>query len=178
MRSGTAARWWRILPVPCYRELVHPIWNLFKNPIGSDSILPSTVNILEQKAPNEPLLTSLLDLEPAVDSTTSIFISQLTQFASRQTPLNLAIWLQYYAFDVIGFLTFAKKPGFLHAGHGIDGNPISYRESLAQLSYLGAVLKEALRLHPRGGVDAGRDDLWEVHSSFRRERLLGSMLGW
>ncbi|KAJ6004050.1 hypothetical protein N7522_005695 [Penicillium canescens] len=66
-------------------------------------------------------LTSLLEMEPAVDSCTAMFTSQLAKFADSKTPIDLGIWLQYYAFDVVGEMTFAKKLGFLQEGRDIDG---------------------------------------------------------
>jgi hypothetical protein len=50
-----------------------------------------------------------------------MFTSQLAKFADSKTPIDLGIWLQYYAFDVVGEMTFAKKLGFLQEGRDIDG---------------------------------------------------------
>lgn len=47
-------------------------------------------------------MTSLLELESAVDSCTEIFRSRLQEFADKQRPIDLGTWLQYYAFDVVG----------------------------------------------------------------------------
>lgn len=66
-------------------------------------------------------MTSLLDLEHAVDNCTRIFTSQLGKFAERKAPVDLGIWLQYYAFDVVGEITFAKRLGFLEEGRDVDG---------------------------------------------------------
>lgn len=66
-------------------------------------------------------MTSLLDLEPAVDSCTEIFTAQLRTFADSETPIDLGTWLQYYAFDVVGEFTFARRLGFLEEGRDIDG---------------------------------------------------------
>ncbi|KAL1987773.1 hypothetical protein VTN96DRAFT_2613 [Rasamsonia emersonii] len=76
-----------------------------------------------QKKPvaNAYSMTSLLELEPAVDSCTDIFLSQLRRFAADKKPVDLGIWLQYYAFDVVGEFSFAKKLGFLEQGTDVDG---------------------------------------------------------
>ncbi|KAL2000136.1 hypothetical protein VTN02DRAFT_3523 [Thermoascus thermophilus] len=77
----------------------------------------------DQKRPvaNAYSMTSLLDLEPAVDSCTDILISQLGRLADSATPVDLGAWLQYYAFDVVGEFTFSKKLGFLQEGRDVDG---------------------------------------------------------
>ncbi|KAL4975564.1 cytochrome P450 [Aspergillus desertorum] len=76
----------------------------------------------DQKRPvaNAYSMTSLLELEPAVDSCTSLFLSRLRDFADKKQPVDLGTWLQYYAFDVVGEFTFAKKLGFLEEGRDVD----------------------------------------------------------
>ena len=66
-------------------------------------------------------LQSLLAKEDAVDSCTSLFMHRLGEFADREEPVDLGTWLQYYAFDVVGELTFAMKLGFLDQGKDVDG---------------------------------------------------------
>ena len=67
-------------------------------------------------------LTTLVDFEPLIDSTTAVFLSQLdTLYALPAKPLDLGLWLQLYAFDVIGELTFSKRLGFLERGADVDG---------------------------------------------------------
>ena len=58
-------------------------------------------------------MTSLLELEPAVHSYTQMFRSRPQDFADKKGPIDLEAWLQYYAFDMVGELTFARKLGFL-----------------------------------------------------------------
>ncbi|OOQ85668.1 cytochrome P450 oxidoreductase [Penicillium brasilianum] len=66
-------------------------------------------------------LSSLLEMEPGVDSCTQIFLDKLGSFADRKEPVDLGAWLQYYSFDVIGEFVFAKKLGFLEEGQDVDG---------------------------------------------------------
>jgi hypothetical protein len=66
-------------------------------------------------------MTSLLTKEDAVDSCGNLFIENLARFADQQTPVDMGLWLQYYAFDIIGELSFAKKFGFLDLGKDVDG---------------------------------------------------------
>ncbi|OIW22882.1 putative cytochrome P450 pisatin demethylase [Coniochaeta ligniaria NRRL 30616] len=66
-------------------------------------------------------LTSLLESEAAVDSCTQLLTSRLDEWAATGKPVDLGEWLQYYAFDVVGEVTFAKKLGFLNMGGDVDG---------------------------------------------------------
>lgn len=66
-------------------------------------------------------LTNLLESEPAVDSCTELLMSRLDEWATTGNPVDLGMWLQYYAFDVVGEVTFAKKLGFLDMGGDVDG---------------------------------------------------------
>ncbi|KAI1066927.1 hypothetical protein LB507_011384 [Fusarium sp. FIESC RH6] len=66
-------------------------------------------------------LTSLLESEAAIDSCTELFMSRLDEWAVGGKPIDLGIWLQYYAFDVVGEVNFAMKLGFLDSGSDVDG---------------------------------------------------------
>ncbi|KAK5316270.1 hypothetical protein LTR70_006325 [Exophiala xenobiotica] len=68
-------------------------------------------------------MTTLVQFEPFVDSTTSQFLKQLnTKYARGSgTICDFSKWLQYYAFDVIGELTFSKRLGFVDNGRDVDG---------------------------------------------------------
>ncbi|KAF7167617.1 hypothetical protein CNMCM6106_003096 [Aspergillus hiratsukae] len=95
----------------------------------------------EQKRPvaNAYSMTSLLELESAVDSCTEIFINQLGRFAKNGTPVDLGMWLQYYAFDVVGEFTFAKKLGFLQEGKDVDGMMEAIQGMLVYASVCGQI---------------------------------------
>jgi hypothetical protein len=60
-----------------------------------------------------------------MDSTTTIFLNQLSaRYANKVNPVevcDLGAWLQYYAFDVIGELTFSRRLGFVDRGVDVDG---------------------------------------------------------
>lgn len=43
------------------------------------------------------------------------------EFVQPGRVCNLETWLQYFAFDVIGELTFSKRLGFLKRGEDVDG---------------------------------------------------------
>ncbi|KAE8408715.1 cytochrome P450 [Aspergillus pseudonomiae] len=65
-------------------------------------------------------MTNILEMEPAVDSCTKLFLSQIRKMVKEKAPVDLGMWLQYYAFDVVGELSFAQKLGFLEKGQDVD----------------------------------------------------------
>ena len=65
-------------------------------------------------------LPNLLQSEEAIDSCINLFMDRLGEFASQRKPVNLGAWLQYFAFDVVGEVTFASKLGFLSEGKDVD----------------------------------------------------------
>jgi hypothetical protein len=58
-------------------------------------------------------LSNLQTLEPQVDSYTDIFISTMHEYAALDKIVDLGEWFPWYAFDVIGAITFNKKFGFM-----------------------------------------------------------------
>ena len=66
-------------------------------------------------------LGQLLKMEPAVDSCVCLLMSRLSDLVSKDHSINLGEWLEFYAFDVIGEVTFSKKMGFLEQGKDVDG---------------------------------------------------------
>ena len=65
-------------------------------------------------------LPNLLQSEAAIDSCVSLFMDRLSEFASKKEAVDLGAWLQYFAFDVVGEVTFASKLGFLEKGKDVD----------------------------------------------------------
>ena len=71
-------------------------------------------------------MTSLIQYEPSVDRIIRAFLSQ-TERLYASTPgksgneCDFAKWLQYYAFDVIGAITYSKAHGFVDRNEDVDG---------------------------------------------------------
>lgn len=66
-------------------------------------------------------MSTLVSFEPYVDSTMRIFCEQLeSRFVDTGSTCDLGKWLQMFAFDVIGELTFSKRLGFLESGEDRD----------------------------------------------------------
>lgn len=80
---------------------------------------------LKRAVSNAYAMSTLVQFEPLVDSTTTAFLEQLRRrFADRPGSdgiCDFGQWLQFYAFDVIGELTFSKRLGFVDQGVDVDG---------------------------------------------------------
>lgn len=67
-------------------------------------------------------MSSLVNYEPLVSSTTSVFLDKTQDlYASTGKSCNFSQWLQYFAFDVIGDLTWSKRLGFVEENRDVDG---------------------------------------------------------
>ncbi|KAL5333961.1 cytochrome P450 [Aspergillus crustosus] len=76
------------------------------------------------KTPIAPLysMSKVLPLEPFIDKTLEVMSAQLERrFADTREVFDLANWLQFFAFDVMGTLTFSKRYGFLEKGEDVGG---------------------------------------------------------
>lgn len=95
---------------------------------------------------NSYSLTSLLDMEFAVDSCTKLLIQRLDEYATQSKPVDLGEWMQYYAFDVVGEFSFAKKLGFLEQGGDVDGmmagiaGILEYAAKIGQIPFMHKIL--------------------------------------
>ncbi|KAM5342215.1 hypothetical protein ACJ41O_015246 [Fusarium nematophilum] len=99
-------------------------------------------------------MSTLVQFEPYVDSTTVAFIQQIdARFTDRPDLCDFGKWLQFYAFDVIGELTYSKRLGFVDNGLDIDGIISSIEWMLDYASVVGQMpiidhflLKNPIRL--------------------------------
>ncbi|KAF5984321.1 cytochrome P450 monooxygenase oxidoreductase [Fusarium coicis] len=89
-------------------------------------------------------LTSLLGSEEAMDSCTELFTSRLDEWATADKPIDLGAWLQYYASDVVGEVTFAQKLGFLETGADVDG----MMETIEGILFYAALCGQVPEMHP------------------------------
>ncbi|KAI0015268.1 MpaD/MpaE fusion protein [Xylariomycetidae sp. FL0641] len=110
--------------------------------------LPAVFNTRDEelhkrlKSPIAPLfsLSNTLPLEPFVNQTIQAMTEQIDKkFVASQAVFDLADWLQYFAFDVMGTLTFSKRYGFLEQGRDVD-NMLStiwtYMETAAPMTQI------------------------------------------
>ena len=67
-------------------------------------------------------MSALVQYEPLVDDTTERFLDQTERlYVSRGVKCDFAEWLQFYAFDVIGNITYSKPHGFVDRAEDVDG---------------------------------------------------------
>ncbi|KAE9372197.1 cytochrome P450 [Stipitochalara longipes BDJ] len=66
-------------------------------------------------------MSSLVGYEPFVNNCTSLLCQRFNEIAQAGKTVNLQHWLQCYAFDVIGEITFANRFGFLDMGEDKEG---------------------------------------------------------
>lgn len=82
-------------------------------------------------------MTSIVELEPFVDSSVEFFVRRITEMGSKGTPLNMAEWFQWYAFDVIGELTFSSRYGFLENAKDVGDSTKILDMFQAYVSFVG-----------------------------------------
>lgn len=92
-------------------------------------------------------LSTLVEYEELVDRTTDVFLDTLEdRFAKPGVVLDLGRYLQFFAFDVIGELTFSRRLGFIEQGVDVDhiikaiGANFSYFSVLGQMPWLDEAL--------------------------------------
>ncbi|KAI6299158.1 hypothetical protein MCOR29_011034 [Pyricularia oryzae] len=79
-------------------------------------------------------MSALVQYEPFVDNTTKLFLDQTQRLfadkpAGDDSGCDFGRWLQFYAFDVIGEITYSKRHGFVEKNEDIDGI-VSYLSKL------------------------------------------------
>lgn len=66
-------------------------------------------------------MSSLVNYEPLVNSTLTYWLDKTEElFASTGRSCNFSQWLQFFAFDVIGDLTWSKRLGFVEGNKDVD----------------------------------------------------------
>jgi hypothetical protein len=72
-------------------------------------------------------MSSLLEMEPYVDSAIEEMSARLAGFVNAPVPVNMAFWMQAYAFDVVGELAFGRAFGYLASGQDVGGQMANLR---------------------------------------------------
>lgn len=99
-------------------------------------------------------MSTLVSYEPLIDSTTNVFLAKTTAFfCDSNKTCDFARWLQFYAFDVVGEVTFSTRLGFIEQNQDVDG---IIRSIAATLRYSGYVSNPALWTHAPGGAFQSR----------------------
>ncbi|KAL2116009.1 hypothetical protein VTJ04DRAFT_10264 [Mycothermus thermophilus] len=67
-------------------------------------------------------MSALVQYEPFVDNTTRLFLKQTERlYIDNPQACDFTRWLQFYAFDVIGEITYSKRHGFIERNEDVDG---------------------------------------------------------
>ena len=67
-------------------------------------------------------MSALVQYEPFVDNTTRLFLKQTERlYIDKPGTCDFTQWLQFYAFDVIGEITYSKRHGFIERNEDVDG---------------------------------------------------------
>lgn len=64
-------------------------------------------------------MTNMKNYEVYTDECTKIFMDITRELQGQ--PIDLSVWLQFYAFDVIASITFQRRFGFMEQRRDIDG---------------------------------------------------------
>ncbi|ODV87035.1 hypothetical protein CANARDRAFT_27370 [[Candida] arabinofermentans NRRL YB-2248] len=91
---------------------------------------------------NAYAMSSLLEMEHAVDGCTKLMMEKFESKLGK--VFDFGLWLQFYAFDVVGEITFNSRLGFLETGDDVDSMISSIR---GVLKY-SAIIGEIPELHP------------------------------
>jgi hypothetical protein len=66
-------------------------------------------------------MSNLTSFESLVDNTIEVFLSEINRrFVNDNKSFDWGLWLQFFAFDVIGEITFSKRLGFLERGIDVE----------------------------------------------------------
>lgn len=94
------------------------------------SSLPLVFNTRDEKLhmhlkkPIAPIfsLSNVLTFEHFIDNVLGLLFKQLdSRFIQQNTTFDLGNWLQFFAFEVMGTMTFSRQYGFLEQGHDGKG---------------------------------------------------------
>lgn len=99
---------------------------------------------LKQAVSNKFSLTTLREFEPQINSCTNKFISIMHEFASTNEVVDLGQWLQWYAFDVVGAITFNSLFGFMDQRKDIQDIIAGIEGAL----WYGSIIGQMPELHP------------------------------
>jgi len=67
-------------------------------------------------------LSSVVQFEPFVDEVLGLLFEQLDKrFVEQKKVCNLGDWIQFFALDVMGEISFSERYGFLETGADVQG---------------------------------------------------------
>lgn len=123
-------------------------YNTLQAYVPNGGALPAVFNTTDDnmhkllKTPIAPLFTpaNVPAYESHVDEVLGVLREKLgTKFEGNDEVFELGQWLQYFAFDVMGTLTFSKRYGFLESGKDVNnmlGTIVDFMRRSAPVSSL------------------------------------------
>jgi cytochrome P450 len=75
--------------------------------------------------------------ESFVDECSSLLTARFSELALSHQTINMGHWLQFYAFDVVGYITFGKRFGFLDTGEDKTGILQAIEDRSAYCTFIG-----------------------------------------
>lgn len=120
-------------------------------------------------------MSSLLHYETYAEAVQDVFRQRLVEMSQRAQHVDMHHWLQCYAFDVIGNITYGRRFGFLDEGKDVNGCMASLESSMVYSSLVGVydwahpVLYKIMEKFPGTGA-AGRAYIMEFVRKHVAER--------
>ncbi|KAF2801150.1 cytochrome P450 [Melanomma pulvis-pyrius CBS 109.77] len=110
---------------PIQRPLEKTVWYLVWRPVPNLSKradMFTSINEKEHAAYRKIVggvyaMSNILRNEDHLDDCVNLFMKRLREFADRKEEFDFGLWLEMYAFDVIGAVFFGKQFGFLENSH-------------------------------------------------------------
>ena len=112
-------------------------------PYTKKGSLPAVFNTRDEtlhkqlKTPIAPIfsLSNTITFEVFADQVLRVLFHQLDErYVAPNKTFDLGNWLQYFAFDVMGTLTFSKRYGFLENGSDVNGMLQTIAEYFARVA--------------------------------------------
>ncbi|KAH0438060.1 cytochrome P450 [Colletotrichum camelliae] len=103
--------------------------------------------LMRRKVASMYSMSTIKSYEPYVDSCVALLLKRFDEFAASGETFDLQQWMQCYAFEVIGEITFGRRVGFLESGgQDVDGimRGLEDANALATLSGVKNVLLPVL----------------------------------
>jgi hypothetical protein len=83
---------------------------------------PSLHSAMRRPIANIYSMSNLVEFEPYVDSTIRVLLRQLEDARpDSDRGIDIGKWLQWFALDVMGEITFSRRLGFLDEARDVDG---------------------------------------------------------
>lgn len=102
-------------------------------------------SVERRKTSNMYAMSSLVSYEPFVDKVNGEFMDALAGHARQGREFDLFTWMQFYAFDVIGEITFGRSFGLI--GEGEDKSGLLHAAHVGSIGY-GSMAGLVPEIHP------------------------------